>query len=96
MLIIIHDIAEHGPLCDRDKSGVPVDHLTWRTRNKKSDTPKHHYREDGKINCETLWVSSTKKGDYYDNMNSEMFMLFVQNKLIPYFEQQFPGKKRFL
>ena len=39
-----------------------------------------------------LWIAQSHTGDYHDNMNSDMFMLWVKEKLVPVFEQQYPGK----
>ena len=52
--------------------------------------------KNGKLTCETLWVAQSSSGDYHDNMNSEMFMQWVQDKLIPTFEKAYPGKKMIL
>lgn len=86
-LVILHSITPHGPLCELDNE-KPVDDLKW-----KGDTPHPTPRIDGKLTCETLWLAQSSSGDYHDNMNSEMFMKWVQQKLIPTFERMFPGKK---
>ena len=41
---------------------------------------------------QTLWVSQSHSGDYHDNMTSEMFMLWVKEKLYPCFDWKYPGK----
>ena len=89
-LIILHAIAEHGPLVDLHE-GRPVDDLRWR-----GDTPHPEAREDGKQTCETLWMANSNTGDYHNNMNSEMFMLWVKERLVPVFEKKHPGKKMVL
>jgi hypothetical protein len=90
-LIILHAITPDGPLCDKDDSGKPVDDLTW-----KGDTCHPTKRDDGTLTCETLWIAQSSHGDYHDNMNSEMFMQWVESKLIPTFEKAYPGKKMVL
>jgi hypothetical protein len=41
-----------------------------------------------KVLPETLWLATSKAGDYHhDNMNSEMFMMWVKHSLIPTFEK---------
>jgi hypothetical protein len=40
-----------------------------------------------------FWRASSSSGDYHDNMNSEMFLKWVKDKLVPTFEQLYPGKK---
>ena len=93
-LVIIHAITKDGPLTDR-VGGVPIDHLQWG-KGRYKDTPTHVYRPDGLVNCETLWIASSNKGDYHDNMNSTMFMEFIEKKLVPCFEQKYPKKKMVL
>jgi hypothetical protein len=39
-----------------------------------------------------LWIAQSHTGDYHDNMNSDMFVLWVKEKLVPVFEHQYPGK----
>jgi transposase len=90
-LVILHAITPNGPLCEVDDNGKPVDDLKW-----KGDTPHPTPRTDGKLTCETLWLAQSSSGDYHDNMNSEMFMKWVEEKLIPLFEKMFPGKKLIL
>jgi hypothetical protein len=91
-LIIMHEISPHGPLAERDKTtNRPVSDLQW-----KRDTCHPHPREDGKITCETIWKSASRSGDYHDNMNSDMFMKWVVEKLLPSFEKLHPGKKMVL
>ena len=67
-LIILHAITPDGPLVERDDTGYPIDDLQW-----SGDTP-HPKQQQGKLTCETLWVSNSSTGDYHNNMNSEMFM----------------------
>ena len=90
-LIILHAITIDGPLCDKDDSGNPIDDLKWN-----GDTCHPTKCDDGKLTCETLWVAQSSSGDYHENMNSEMFMQWVQDKLIPTFEKLYPGKKMVL
>jgi hypothetical protein len=87
-LVILHAITPNGPLCEVDDNGKPVIDLKW-----SGDTPHPTAQTDGKLTCETLWVAQSSSGDYHDNMNSEMFMKWVEEKLIPLFERMFPGKK---
>ena len=43
-----------------------------------------------------MWVAQSHTGDYHDNMCSDMFMQWLENKLVPTFEQKYPGKKMVL
>ena len=89
-LIILHAITPDGPLCERDDNGYPVDDLVW-----KKDTP-HPNTASNKLTCETLWMSNSHTGDYHDNMNSDMFMQWVTDRLCPTFEKLYPGHKMVL
>ena len=90
-LVILHAITKDGPLCETDKAGIPVDDLKW-----SGDTPHPEPRADGKLTCELLWLANSSTGDYHDNMNSNMFMKWVQEKLVPTFDRLHPGKKMLL
>lgn len=59
-------------------------------------TPHLEPRADGKLSCEMLWLANSSKGDYHDNMNSDNFMFWVQNKLVPMFDKFYPNKKMIL
>jgi transposase/ribosomal protein L30E len=89
-LIILHAISDKGPLCER-VDGIPVDDLDW-----KGDTPHPGIREDGKVTCETLWLANSKAGDYHDNMTSDMFMQWVEKKLLVTFKKLHPTAKMVL
>ena len=72
--------------CD-DLRCRPIDELNW-----VKDACHPRPRLDGKTTCETLWVAQSHSGDYHDNMTSSIFMLWVQEKLIPTFETLHPDK----
>jgi len=90
-LVILHAIAEDGPLTERFENGDPVFDLKW-----SGDTPHSTSRLDNKKTAELLWMAGSHTGDYHDNMNSEMFMKWLQEKLIPVFEKLYEGKKMVL
>ena len=76
-LIILHAISKFGPIGKVDTG------MTW-----KGDTP--HPCATGHEFCgltaETLWTSKSNSGDYHSNMNSIMFMKWVEEKLCPAFK----------
>jgi hypothetical protein len=94
-LIILHAITRDGPLCERDTDGRPVDDLKW-----KGDTPhpkKEEERQPGDpYTCETLWLATSNSGDYHANMDSDNFMKWASNWLLPTFKKLYPGKKMVL
>ena len=85
-LIILHAITEDGPLCELE-DGFPVTDLVWN-----KDTPHPVDREDGLLTAECLWLANSNSGDYHDNMCSDMFLQWVERKLIPTFERKYPNK----
>jgi transposase len=89
-LIILHAISPSGPLVER-VNNKPIDDLSWN-----KDTPHSKSRLDGKLTCELLWKAQSSSGDYHDNMNSEMFMKWVTEKLVPTFERLHNNKKMVL
>jgi hypothetical protein len=80
-LVLLHAITSKGPFCKKIDDYL-VDPLTW-----KKEIPYNHPQQDGKLTAECMWKASQKTGDYHLNMNSEMFMKWVKNKLIPTFEK---------
>jgi hypothetical protein len=92
LLIILHAITPDAPLCMRDPiTDVPYDDLEW-TGDTPHPKPFEKREADEPLTCELLWVSSSSTGDYHDNMNSEMCIKWVKEKLVPTFEKMYPGK----
>ena len=89
-LVILHAITAFGPLCERDKEGFPVSDLVWH-----GDTP-HPEKDPERLTWETLWLANSHKGNYHDNMTSEIFMKWVEQALFPTFEKLHPDKKMVL
>ena len=94
-LIILHAITKFGPLTELDDVGRPIYDLIWRGPKKGTCQPRERSGPDdpAKINCETLWIAQSKTGDYHENMNSDNYMKWVRKKLLPCFDQLFPGKR---
>ena len=91
-LIIMHAITHEKPLASLDANGRPIEITEWN-----QDTPHPESRDDEDLfTCETLWKASSSTGDYHDNMNSDMFMLWVEQKLIPTFNDLYKNKKMIL
>ena len=81
------NITAFGPLCERDEEGFPVSDLVWH-----GDTP-HPEKDPERLTCETLWLANSHKGNYHNNMTSEIFMKWVEQALFPTFEKLHPDKK---
>ena len=65
-------MTKFGPLVKYYQLGYPINDLDWQ-----DDTCHPKIRDNGKITCDALWEEQSQKGDYHDNMNSEMFMLWI-------------------
>lgn len=91
-LIMLHAITVDGPLAEIDaQTGFPIDDLKWR-----GDTPHSTKQPDSKMTAELLWMANSSTGDYHDNMNSDNFMKWVKEKLVPCFKKKYPRKKMVL
>ena len=88
-MIVLHatSVVEHGPVCECI-DGKPIDDLVLN-----GNTPHPELRDDGKRAADCLWMSTLSTGDCHDNTNSDMFMKWVEQQLVPTLEAQFPGKK---
>ena len=53
-------------------------------------------KKDDLLSCELLWIAQSHSGDYHDNINSDMFMKWVKERLVPTFQRKYPGKKMIL
>ena len=76
-------------MAESDENGKPVrERLQWN-----GDTPHPTRHENDQYTCETLWPADTHTGDYHDNMNSNLFLQWVEERLIPSFKAIYPGHK---
>jgi hypothetical protein len=46
--------------------------------------------------CELVYEAEKGDGDYHDNMNGGIYMQWLSNRLLPVFNQRFPGQKMVL
>ena len=93
-IIILHAITEKEPLTQLDdNTGRPIDSVSFKPNN--DSIPDIYYHKD-KVTAECMWKSGIKTGDYHDNMNSEMFLNWVRDKLVPTFERENPNKRMIL
>ena len=90
-ICMLHAITKHGPLATKDASGVPVmgDEFV-----KCKGGVKLQPREmpPGEHTAEYLFEGKTKSKDYHDQMNNQNFQEWVETRLVPTFEVEFPGK----
>ena len=89
-LIIMNAITPDNVLAECDETGRPVIHFEWN-----GDTP-HQKLHNGKLTTENLWLATSHTGDYHDNMNSDMFLKWVSERLIPIFKKLYPDNKMIL
>jgi hypothetical protein len=90
-LIILHATSDKGPLCERVE-GISVDDLDWTG----DILYPRGTRDKGKVTCKTLWLANSKAGNYHDNMTSDMFMQWVEKKLLVTFKKLHPTAKMVL
>ena len=76
-----------------DINNMPISDTEW---NKEGDTPHSIIRPDGLLTCETIWKATSNSGDYHDNMSSDLFMKWVEEKLIPTFQAMYGIKKKMI
>ena len=82
-LIIIYVITKYGPLTETDNNGKPIDNIVWKGASKDNCSSKDRQPNDTSvINCETLWIAQQKSGDYHDDMTSDLFLKWVDQKLL--------------
>lgn len=75
--IILHAITTDGPLYEYEmETNRPVDNL-----KQSGNTCHPEPRKGRKLNYETLWIAQSHTGNYYDNMNSIMFMKWIEEKV---------------
>jgi hypothetical protein len=78
-LILLHAMTQHGL-------------LTAPRRGRSSAAPSNVVSDED-FTCELIFEGLVDSEDYHKNMNGQIFMQWVQNRLIPTFQRRFPGKK---
>jgi hypothetical protein len=81
-LILLHAISEHGLL-----HGSFTDGAIAAAPN---DVSKAYF------NCELIFESLIDSEDYHKNMDGQVYMQWIHNRLIHTFKHRFPGKKLIL
>ena len=71
-----------------------MDNIKWNKDTPHADDVE--ITDEVLLTAENIWLATSSTGDYHDNMNGEMFMKWVKNKLMPTFKRMFPGKKMVL
>ena len=71
-LIIVHAITKHGPVVTRDANGNPVEENSLDGENISAAKT-----------AELIFKAKSNKGDYHDNMDGEMFMQWLNHRLLP-------------
>ena len=61
------------------------------------DPTVHNDRVDQKVlSCEVIYEAEKADGDYHKNMNGDIYMQWLNNRLLPVFAERFPGQKMVL
>jgi hypothetical protein len=81
-LIMLHAMTRHG--------------LLSAPRRGRSTAAPTNVVSDEELGCELIFEGLIDSEDYHKNMDGQVFMQWVQNRLIPTFKRVFPGKKLIL
>jgi hypothetical protein len=81
-LIMLHAMTRHG--------------LLTAPRRGRSTAAPSNVVSDEELGCELIFEGLIDSEDYHKNMDGQVFMQWVQNRLIPTFKRCFPGKKLIL
>jgi hypothetical protein len=81
-LILLHAMTRHG--------------LLTAPRRGRSTAAPTNVVSDEELGCELIFEGLIDSEDYHKNMDGQVFMQWVQNRLIPTFKRSFPGKKLIL
>jgi hypothetical protein len=81
-LILLHVMTQHGL-------------LTTPRRGRAAAAPSNVVSDED-FTCELIFEGLVDSEDYHKNMNGQIFMQWVNNRLIPTFQRRFPGKKLIL
>jgi hypothetical protein len=81
-LILLHAMTEHGLLCDVGADGAIA--------------VAPHDVSKSFLSCELIKEGLVDSEDYHKNMDSQVYMQWVRNRLIPTFKHRYPGKNMIL
>ena len=82
LAIILHAMCKDGWLLQRDEDGKPPVVDEWHS----GDVPT----------CEMVFRGKVGKGDYHANMDGDMFMKWINERLVPTVQAKYPGKQVYL
>ena len=94
-LIFIHDITKYGTLFDFDViKGRPIDKIKWKGDAPYVNSPYIKTINEAPaplpLNSKLIWLSNSHTWDYYDNINSKIFMKWITTKVIPLADRNCP------
>ena len=82
LAIILHAMCKDGWVLKEDEGGKPPVVDEWQSGAVKT--------------CEMVFRGKVGRGDYHDNMDGDMFMKWVDERLVPTVQSKYPGKQVFL
>ena len=82
LAIILHAMCKDGWVLQRDADGKPPAVDEWHSGNVQT--------------CEMVYRGKIGRGDYHDNMDGDMFMKWVNERLVPTVQAKYPGKEVYL
>jgi hypothetical protein len=81
-LILLHAMTQHG--------------LLTSPRRGRSAVAPTNVVSDEDLSCELIFEGLIDSEDYHKNMNGQIFMQWINNRLIPTFQRRFPRMKLIL
>ena len=82
LAIILHCLSKDGWVLQRDTDNKPPVVDEWHSGPVET--------------CEMVFRGKVGRGDYHDNMNGDMFMKWVNERLVPTVKTKYPGKEVYL
>ena len=80
--IILHALCKDGWVLCADENGKPPVVDEWHSGDVKT--------------CEMVFRDKVGRGDYHDNMDGDMFMKWINERLVPTVQSKYPGKKVYM
>ena len=66
----------------------------WVLNDENGEPPVVDEWHGGEVHtCEMVFRGKVGKGDYHDNMDGDMFMKWVNERLVPTVQRKYPDKK---
>lgn len=79
LAIMVHAMCKDGWVCERDENGAPPVVDEWH--------------EGPAQTCEMVFRGKVGRGDYHKNFDGDMFMKWINERLVPTVQHKYPDKQ---